>query len=153
MTKTPPSASGAMPAAGLKGLAVEKWQTLYPRLVATGRTDPEHLDLLAVYCDAYASWREATMRIGSTGHLIKTKTGIAITPWLAIRDHASATMADTGKTLGFDPTAHLAGSVGSFTTFVDMATDDLEDDGWADEADGDVTAAAGSPDTGVTHGS
>lgn len=79
----------------LSDAAMARWDQL------EGSIDPRVADLLAVYCEAAADWREASEKVTAGGRLVKDKKGkVMPSPWLAIRDHAAIVMERLATSLG-----------------------------------------------------
>lgn len=78
----------------LSPIANQRWAILAENI------DPSQGDLLAVYCEAYADWTEASERVATGGRLVKDARGkVTPSPWLTIRDHAAIVMERLGATL------------------------------------------------------
>jgi P27 family predicted phage terminase small subunit len=108
---------GAMPPSSMSTEAKAKWYELLPRLEALNIASQEHLDQLAVYCEAFATWHEATRRIQEHGHLARIGKSVFPSPWLGIRDRAVIQITRLATRLGFSPDAPLARRMPSFTEF------------------------------------
>lgn len=114
-----------LPPVGLSRPAVQKWHELLPRLQRLGLTDPEHYDMLGLYVDAYATWREAREKLDEHGSTIENRAGIFPSPWVTIRDQASARMLETGHRLGLDPHNPIPSRLPLFTEWaLDLDDDD-----------------------------
>jgi P27 family predicted phage terminase small subunit len=112
---------GAMPPDGMSPEAKAKWHQLLPRLEALNFAEHEHLDQLAVFCEAFATWHEATLRIRAHGHLARVGKSVFQSPWIGIRDGAAAQMRDLATRLGFAPDARLTARLPTFSEYAEMA--------------------------------
>lgn len=84
-----------LPPKPLSEAAMARWIQLEDSI------DPRVSDLLAVYCEAAADWREASEKVNAGGRLVKDKKGkVMPSPWLAIRDHAAIVMERLALSLG-----------------------------------------------------
>jgi|ERR1700674_2497017 len=79
----------------------ETWQQIDP-----GRVKPEqHAYIVAIFCQAYADYCEASENINDIGLVIKSGSRSIANPCVAIRDKAAKTMVDLGFNLGLSPSA------------------------------------------------
>ena len=89
---------------GLSGRSLMKFSELHPALVALGTLRSLNLDTLALYCEAYASWREASEKVLSTTSVARDgRGGIIVNPWVTVRDTAATRMEQYGRALGLAP--------------------------------------------------
>lgn len=83
---------------------MSKLDDLRDRLTKRGISPEEHDDLLRIYADAWATWEEAVARIEGTKLLTKSpRDGVVVSPWVTIKDGATATMDRIGRQLGLSP--------------------------------------------------
>jgi P27 family predicted phage terminase small subunit len=109
----------------LKPLGQEKWRELWAVL---GPTDG---DLVAMYCQAYADFREACDHIGRAGAIVKGPDDrVMPNPYVSIRDAAMRQMTELGKLLGLSP---MAVSWEDFAPMVPRSDEDGEPGTVADE--------------------
>lgn len=88
----------------LDAVARTEWERLHPLLNAPTMRD---LALLESYCAAFSRWRNAEQQLAKTPVLIKTATGAAPNPLLAIAKQAKASMREALADLGLSK-AHTA---------------------------------------------
>ncbi len=87
--------------------AVERWLTLWPQLDRS-RIDPAiHMDIVCIYCEAYADYREACEGLATEApKVIRDGEGRTSTsPYLKLRNDAIGVLTEVGQTLGLLPEA------------------------------------------------
>lgn len=58
---------------------------------------------MAIYCEAYGSFCEASEKIATQGFLLKSGERVVPNPFVAVRDTAVRTMLDLAPELGLSP--------------------------------------------------
>jgi P27 family predicted phage terminase small subunit len=80
------------------------WNELVSLLAPVGVLTLLDKNALALYCSAYADWREAQAAIEETGGVLLDDAGRAYrSPYVALRDTAAAKMQSLGGELGLTP--------------------------------------------------
>ena len=103
-------------------VADEKFRELQTLLVRRGLIGNEHEALLRIYCDALETWIYATTKIEGSGHLIKSpRDGVVVSPLLAIKDGAAATIDRIGRQLGLSPDHRIPALSPTWAEFVNAA--------------------------------
>ena len=114
----------------LTGVALQRWLELYPLLKARKTLAREEEDILAVYCEAYASWREAAEKVRTTTSVAKDgKGGIMVNPWVTVRDDAGLRMERLAKMLGISPDTRLPAHQPTLAEYLTEACGSEADDG------------------------
>jgi len=86
--------------------ASAKWVKLWLLLDRECISPELHGDIVAMYCQAYADFREACDVVNAKGPIIKDdRERIVANPYVQVRDLAARQMAELGKTLGLRPDA------------------------------------------------
>jgi P27 family predicted phage terminase small subunit len=90
----------------LTPLAKAKWEEAAAELTAAGVLTALDLDALAVYCEAYATWRAAVDTVAMEGATYKTEGGLVKAhPAVAIMQAADKTLLAWSEKLGLTPSA------------------------------------------------
>jgi P27 family predicted phage terminase small subunit len=90
----------------LSPIAREEWNRIVGELTALGVLSKFDRGPLAVYCEACATWAEATDAIHKYGAMIKSPTGYPVqSPWVAIANRAAETILRIAGEFGFTPAA------------------------------------------------
>lgn len=117
-------------ASSLKGVALERWLSLYPALKARKTLAREEEDMLAVYCEAYASWLEAAEKVRTTTSVAKDgKGGIMVNPWVTVREDAASRMERLAKMLGLSPDSRLPAHQPTLAEYLTDVCGNEADDG------------------------
>lgn len=108
------------PPSDLKPAAQARWSAVVGQLAARGPVD---VDALRTYCQVWARWREAEDGIAKGGQLVKTKTGVAASPFVALADKAGTQVRALEDRLGIGAAAPVveAPSPGGHLTRRDLA--------------------------------
>jgi P27 family predicted phage terminase small subunit len=97
-------AADVAPPAWLDDAARDEWRRLAPLLANNGLLTVLDADALAMYCRAFASWREATHRLATEGVVINAPSGYPMaSPWLAIARREEATLYRLMREFGLTP--------------------------------------------------
>jgi P27 family predicted phage terminase small subunit len=97
------------PPAELGPEALEEWGRITAQLAALGSIT--HLDrsALAIYCDAWATWRNATRELEAIGRIIKSPSGYPVlNPWQTVANSAWKTMQALLPQFGLTPAGRAA---------------------------------------------
>jgi P27 family predicted phage terminase small subunit len=100
---------GLAPPPELGELARQEWDRVVQHLAASRVLT--HLDrsLLAVHCEAWATWITATLAVAKKGAVITAPSGYPVqSPWVSIANKAAEVMRRTGAELGLSPAARAA---------------------------------------------
>lgn len=96
------------PPAGLKKAAKARWRAVYAKLASRGEVD---LELLGVYCQVWARWREAEDGIDKAGQLAKGTGGrIVQSPLVAIANQNATQVRALEDRLGLTAVAQPGSS-------------------------------------------
>lgn len=98
----PPLAAGACPA-HLKGVAREKWNHIAPILLNLKLLSELDLQVLEVFCQAFADWREANEHLAEDGTIVELKSGQFLNLWKKVQNQAWVMMEKAGGRLGLSP--------------------------------------------------
>lgn len=96
---------GLAPPQHLNAAAAEHWDEVLATLSIDHDLTPSDCDLLALYCDYFARWREARAEIESSGLLVKMKNedNPRPNPFIAIADQCAREMRSLLGDLGMTP--------------------------------------------------
>jgi P27 family predicted phage terminase small subunit len=85
--------------------AARKWQEWAPKLARNRLFTDLDTDLLAMYCEAYAEWRDAMDQLEKYGKIVKSpKSGYPVpNPYVAIRNTSESTMRSIASEFGMGP--------------------------------------------------
>ncbi len=87
-------------------IARQEWTRIVGELAALGILGKFDRGPLAIYCEAFATWIEATDAIHKYGTMIKSPNGYPIqSPWVPIANRAADTMLRLSSEFGFTPAA------------------------------------------------
>lgn len=90
----------------LGAIARQEWNRIVGELAALGILSKFDRGPLAIYCEAFATWIEATDGIHKYGTMIKSPNGYPVqSPWVAIANRAADTMLRLSSEFGFTPAA------------------------------------------------
>jgi len=106
----------------LRGEARKRFQLLARELYRTGILTIVDTDILAVYCEAYGRWREASAELKTQTYIIQTTNGNWIqNPLVGLVNKAEQQMLKAAEQLGMSPSAR------SRIRIPDQAVPSLED--------------------------
>lgn len=131
VTRAPKPGPVPDPPDWLQGIALNQWQRLAPKLNALGLFETLDRDLLALYCDAYATYVEARQHAPVQIIERTTKSGEPlgnyeqVSGWATIQKTASKAMTDLMQMMGLTP-ASRSGLTGS-TSCEPQSDDDAPD--------------------------
>lgn len=90
----------------LDAVARERWNALAPDLHALGLLTRVDGDELAIYCEAYSEWVEASTQLKLKGQLVMTPNGFAqINQWRVVQKQAIEKMRTAQAAFGLNPSA------------------------------------------------
>lgn len=90
--------------AKLRQTAFLEWKKIVADLLPRGLLQPTDAPLLAVYCNAYAIWQEATIAVETYGSVIKSDSGFPVqSPYISIMNHQADTMMRLASEFGLTP--------------------------------------------------
>lgn len=117
LNKDEPKPAAGRPAcpAWLADEAKKKWRALVPELERLGLLTVVDGDALAVYCEAWASFRKSCETLAEDGETFTTDKGyVGPHPAIAIRNAARQTIKSFASLFGLDPSSRsrLKGSGG-----------------------------------------
>jgi P27 family predicted phage terminase small subunit len=94
--------------AELNAVARIEWGRVVAELVPLRLLKPLDLAMLALYCNAYAGWLEATAAVNKYGAIIKTPNGYpAQSPYVTLANQHAALMLRCSAELGLSPTSRI----------------------------------------------
>jgi len=90
----------------LDKVAREEWKRLAPLLADNGLLTVLDADALAMYCRAFASWREATDKIAVEGSVLTSRNGYpVVSAWINVAAKNMITMRSLMTEFGLTPSA------------------------------------------------
>lgn len=90
----------------LSGLAADKWNELAPMLARNGLLTEGDTDTLAVYCQTWARYLEAEIRLETEGATTVARSGYQqVSAWVTIAKTCRADLMKLGDRLGLNPSA------------------------------------------------
>ena len=102
----PPALEALEAPAWLDPAAREEWQRLAPLLGQLGVVTATDADVLAAYCEAWVTWKQATLKLRQGGLIVTTGKGDrVVSPYVKIAHHAMALCARLLVELGMTPSA------------------------------------------------
>lgn len=104
----PRVAGGAVPTprcpAHLSDVARREWRRVAPGLSRAGVLDLQARSVLALYCQAYATWCEAESHLQTEGRVMQFESGYKqVSPWVGIGRAAQESMRQAMADLGMTP--------------------------------------------------
>lgn len=101
-----PEDSNPNPPAHLGRYAKQKWAELYPELSKAKVLKSTDRDVLEIYCEAYADYREAQEALREKEKIITTHNkAIQIAPWQSLKLRSMALMHKLEVELGITPSS------------------------------------------------
>ena len=92
----------------LQGRALEEWHRITVILDDCGAITHADLSLIAVYCQAWDNWCDATEKLQQTGPMMAGKTGVpVVSPLMRLQTQATATLKATWQELGLSPISRV----------------------------------------------
>jgi P27 family predicted phage terminase small subunit len=89
-------------------LARAEWDRIVPLLAADDRLSQLDRGLLAIYCNAYAAYLEATTALQEYGQVMKSPSGYPIqSPYVSIMSKNAELMIRIGTEFGFSPASRV----------------------------------------------
>lgn len=102
---TPKTDNIKMPA-NLSPLAQSQWEQICEQLIDARIMTNIDVQALAMYCEAYALWRDATDKINTTGAVVKGKDGYPVrSPFLFVAQKAFEQMKSMLTEFGMTPSS------------------------------------------------
>jgi len=96
----------------LSPIAAKHWPKMYNELKSAGIIADMDEDALAMYCEAYALWRDAVAKLTKTGTVIKSEAGYPIrSPYVGIQEKAFQQMKTMLVEFGMSPSSRAKVSV------------------------------------------
>lgn len=94
--------------AELNSVARDEWKRVVAELMPMRLLKRLDLAMLALYCNAYAGWLEATAAINEYGSVIKTPNGYpAQSPYVTLANQHAAVMLRCSAELGLSPASRI----------------------------------------------
>src|SRR5215471_10858612 len=84
------------------GPALERWNAVWLEVDRT-RVTLKHVDSVALYCQAFATFTSASEAVNPFGPVVAKDKRAQVSPYLAVRDNSMRVMMELGKTLGLSP--------------------------------------------------
>jgi P27 family predicted phage terminase small subunit len=92
----------------LSAVARIEWTRVVAELVPQMLLKPLDLAMLALYCNAYAGWLEATAAVNEYGPIFKTPNGYpAQSPYVTLANQHAAVMLRCAAELGLSPASRI----------------------------------------------
>jgi len=99
-SKAPPTPSS------LRGLALEEWNRIVPKLEALGLLTEIDMMPIEAYCVNYARWKDAEEKVAKMGPVVKTTAGNIIqNPFLGVSNTAQKLCYKFAVEFGFTPSS------------------------------------------------
>ncbi|MCA0944502.1 phage terminase small subunit P27 family [Salipiger pacificus] len=91
---------------GLSRLASAQWDRVAPDLLAAGLLTNPDVEALRMYCEAFARWKQANLKIGKEGAVIQNQHGVpTVSPWVKISEAAFREMKSILTEFGMTPSS------------------------------------------------
>lgn len=101
-----PATDNIQPPEYLSGSARKQWRVVSKQLAEAGVLTNMDVDALALYCEAFARYREAVTEIDDFGPITRTPSGFPVqSPWLQIANKAFEQMTKLLAEFGMTPSA------------------------------------------------
>jgi P27 family predicted phage terminase small subunit len=92
----------------LNSVARIEWKRVVTELAPLKLLKPLDLAMVALYCNAYAGWLDATAAIKEYGAVIKTSTGYPVqSPYVSLANQHAAVMLRCSAELGLSPASRI----------------------------------------------
>jgi P27 family predicted phage terminase small subunit len=94
--------------AELNSVARNEWTRIVTELASPNLLKPLDVAMLALYCNAYAGWLDATAAVNEYGPVIKTPNGYpAQSPYVTLANQHAAVMLRCSSELGLSPASRI----------------------------------------------